>query len=79
MGDEFVGEDRSVGFDLDKVDGDGGHLGLYGSTEGVGERQIDVTKLKVDVDFIRLQEIISMITSGLEQRRRGHIRQRLES
>ena len=32
MGDELIGQDGGVLFDLDEVEGEGGHLGQEGTT-----------------------------------------------
>ena len=37
VGDELVGEDGGVCYNVDKVDGEGGDLGEHGAAEGVGE------------------------------------------
>ena len=37
VGDKLIGEDGRIGFDLDQVDGDGGHLGLNDTAQRVGE------------------------------------------
>ena len=37
VGDELVGENGSVGYDVDKVDSEGGDLGEHGAAKGVGK------------------------------------------
>ena len=46
--DEFIGQDRCVGFDFDKVDGHGGDFGEDDAAEGVGESEIDIRKNESD-------------------------------
>lgn len=48
MGDEFVGEDGGVRFDLDDVDGDGGDFGEHHAPQGVGEGEVDGAEAEVD-------------------------------
>ena len=46
MGDEFVGEDGGVSFDLYEVDGYGGYFGEDGAPEGVGEGEVCVAEFE---------------------------------
>ena len=46
--DELIGEHRRVGFDLDKVDSNGGDFGEDNAAEGVREGEVDVAKDKVN-------------------------------
>lgn len=48
MRDEFVGEDRSIGFDFNKVDSHSRDFGEDGAAEGVGESEVNVFKSEVD-------------------------------
>jgi hypothetical protein len=54
MGEEFVWQDRGVGFDFDEVDGYGGHFGEHDTPEGVGEGEIHVTEDEVYGEFAGL-------------------------
>jgi len=47
MGDEFVGKNRGVGFDFDKVDGHGGHFAKNNAAEGVSEGEVDISEGEV--------------------------------
>lgn len=49
MGDELVGEDGGVGFDLHKVDGHSRDFSEDGAAEGVGEGEVNVRKREVDM------------------------------
>lgn len=46
VGDELVGEDGGIGFDLDEIDGDGGDLGDHHAPKRVGDADIGVAKLE---------------------------------
>ena len=48
MGDKFISEDGSVGFDFDKVDSHGGDFGENSAPEGVGESEVDVLESEVN-------------------------------
>ena len=46
---EFVGKNGCVGFDLDKVNSDGWHLGLDNSSQPISEREVRPGQLEVDM------------------------------
>lgn len=56
VGDEFVSEDGRVGFDFDQVDGDHRDLSLDNATQRVGEGEVAVGEVEVDVDVVGLSE-----------------------
>lgn len=47
VGDEFVGEYRSVNLDLDDVDGHGGDFCKDGAAEGVCKGEVDIIEDEV--------------------------------
>lgn len=67
MSNKFVGEDRSVDFDFNKIDGHGWDFGEDSSTEGVGESEIDVAKGEVDVVGGGLKKRVSIEGCRFEQ------------
>ena len=46
VGDEFVGEDGGVGFDLNQVDSHGGDFGEDGTAQGIGEGEVNVAEVE---------------------------------
>jgi hypothetical protein len=46
VGDEFVGEDGGVGFDLNQVDSHGGDFGEDGAAQGIGEGEVNVAEIE---------------------------------
>lgn len=55
MADELIGEHRCVGFDFDKVYGNGRDLRQDNTAKWVGEREIDSAKNKIDASSIGLE------------------------
>lgn len=78
VGDELVGQHRGVDVEVDQVNGDGGDFGLDDATQRVGEREIDVVELEIDVDGIGLEEMAeptvskaSVVSAWLRNRHAG--------
>lgn len=46
--DEFIGQDRGVGVEFDRGDGEGGDFGEYDTAKRIGECEVDVAQSKVD-------------------------------
>jgi len=47
VGDELVGEDGAVDFDLDEVDGEGGDFGLDYAADGVCEGEVGACHFEI--------------------------------
>ena len=60
MGNEFVGENRSVDFDFNKVNGHSRDFSEDGSAERVGKGEIYVTEGEVDVVRGGLKQQVSL-------------------
>lgn len=48
MGEEFIGEDGSVGLDLHEIDGDSRDLGQHGAAQAVSEGERGVVENEID-------------------------------
>jgi len=59
VGQELVGEDGGVRFDFDEIDGHDWDFGENDAAEGVGEGEIDVGELEVDLEVVCLELRIS--------------------
>ncbi len=57
MGDEFIGQDGGIGFDLDEVNRHRRNFGKDGAAEGVGESEVYVGEGEVHA-----------VTGGLDNR-----------
>lgn len=49
VGDEFIGEDGGVCFDLDEINGHSGDFGEHGAAQRVGKSKVDVGEGKVNM------------------------------
>lgn len=47
VGDEFIGENRGISFDLDEINGHGGYFGEHGAAQRVGKSKVDVAEGEV--------------------------------
>lgn len=56
VGDELVGQHRGVDVEVDQVNGDSGDFGLDDATQRVGEREVDIIELEIDVNGIGLEK-----------------------
>lgn len=54
VGNKFVGQYAAVLFDLDQINRDGRDFGKDDTAEGVGEREVDVGKVKIDMVVVSL-------------------------
>ena len=59
VGDELIGQDGSVGFDLNKIDSHGRNLGEDSATEGVSKGKVHITKVKFDAIGSYLEREVS--------------------
>lgn len=66
MRDEFVGENRSVGFYFYNVDSERRHFGEDGAAEGVGEGEVNVGEFEVDVCFVCLMRRMKLVFFAFE-------------
>lgn len=56
VGDELVVEDGGIDLNLDKIDGDGGHLGDHDAAESVGHARIGVGEIELEVVVLHLSD-----------------------
>lgn len=49
VGNEFIGQDGGVGFDLDEINGHGGDFGQHGAAQRVGKSKVDVAEGEVNM------------------------------
>lgn len=59
VGEHLIWQNRSIAFDFDQVQRDGGHFGQDGTAERVGQGQVDRAQAKINTVWLRLLRIVS--------------------